>query len=160
MALKIFVSVGTHPQQFDRLLRELDVLLEMGKLKATIFAQTGNSSYKPKLFGSKKFLGEQAYNKSIADSELIISHGGAGTIINALRRGKKLIVVPRLERFGEHTNDHQMDLAKALESQGKCLAVYDMVKLGQTIQKAKAFKPSIASNREKLVSRIKSFLKD
>jgi len=156
--MKVFVSVGTHPQQFDRLLKELDLLLESGKLKAEVFAQTGNSGYEPKGFEWKKFVAEPRYSKRFAWADVVVSHGGAGTIINALRQGKKLVVVPRLEKFGEHTNDHQLDLAKALEKQGKCLAVYDIGDLGKVLAKAAVFRPAIASNREGLVKKIREFL--
>jgi UDP-N-acetylglucosamine transferase subunit ALG13 len=155
---KIFVSVGTHPQQFNRLLQELDKLAEQGKVVAEIFAQTGNSNYIPKNFKSGKFVGEVEYNSKMGTADVIVSHGGAGTIINALRLGKNLVVVPRLKKFGEHTNDHQLDLAKALEKQGKCLAVYNISKLGSTLKQARGFKPVIASNREKLVAKVKEFI--
>ncbi|MDP6671171.1 MAG: PssE/Cps14G family polysaccharide biosynthesis glycosyltransferase, partial [archaeon] len=133
---KIFVSVGTHPQQFNRLLEELDKLAGTNRLGTEIFAQTGNSNYTPKNFKSEKFVGEKDYNSKIGKADVIVSHGGAGTIINALRSGKKLVVVPRLKKFGEHTNNHQLDLAKSLEKQGKCLAVYNIAELGNALKKA------------------------
>ena len=155
---KIFISVGTHPQQFNRLLQELDKLAGQGKISAEIFAQTGNSDYAPKNFKSEKFVGEANYNSKMKKADVVVSHGGAGTIINALRSGKKLVVVPRVKKFGEHTNDHQLDLAQALEKQGKCIAVYNISELGNALKKAERFKPTIASNREKLVAKIKEFI--
>ena len=156
--MQVFVSVGTHPQQFDRLLKKLDELVGNGALKASVFAQTGNSTYQPKNFAFEKFVGETKYNSVLGKAEIVVSHGGAGTIINSLRSGKKLVVVPRLKKFGEHTNDHQLDLAKALEKQRKCLAVYNMKELGTTLAKARSFKPRIASNREGLVKAIREFI--
>ncbi len=156
--MKIFVSVGTHPQPFDRLLKELDSLIAAGKVKAEVFAQTGNSRYKPKNFATEKFVSGTDYENSFKNADIVVSHGGAGTIINALRQGKKLVVVPRLEKFGEHTNDHQLDLAKALENEGKCLSVYEISKLGETLAKAVRFKPKVASNRNLLVARISKFI--
>ena len=158
MALRVFVSVGTHPQQFDRLLKEVDRLVVDGKLKAGVFAQTGNSEYRPSGFEFKKFVNAAEYEKRMQEANVVVSHGGAGTIINALRMGKKLVVVPRLEKFSEHTNDHQLDLAQALQARGKCIAVFDIKDLGKAIERAKNFKPSLASEREKLVKRIGQFL--
>ena len=155
---EIFVSVGTHPQQFDRLLQELDRLAGQGKVGAGIFAQTGNSGYAPKNYRFERFVGEKDYNSRMGKADVVVSHGGAGTIINALRLGKKLVVVPRVKKFGEHTNDHQLDLAKALEKQGKCIAVYDIAELGKALKKAQSFRPVIASNRERLVERIREFI--
>ncbi len=156
--VKIFVSVGTHSQQFNRLLEGLDRLAGQGKVKAEIFAQAGNSDYLPKNFKSESFVGEADYNSRMGKADVVVSHGGAGTIINALRLGKKLVVVPRLQKFGEHTNDHQLDLAKALERQGKCLAVYNIAELEKVLKRAETFRPVIASDREGLVARIREFI--
>ncbi len=155
---RVFVSVGTHPQPFDRLLREIDKLVQQGRLKGKVFAQIGNSGYEPKNFAFKRFVEEKEYEGSFRKTDIVVSHGGAGTIINALRFGKRLVVVPRLQRFGEHTNDHQLDLAAALEKQGKCIAVREISQLEKALGMASNFKPRLASNREMLVKRIKAFL--
>lgn len=155
--MKVFVSVGTHPQQFDRLLKELDKISE--KTNAfEFFAQTGNSDYKPANFQTKIILDEQEYLEKISQSDLIVSHGGAGTIINCLKQSKKVVVVPRLKRFGEHTNNHQLDVARALSSEEKVISVEDITGLESALKKAVAFKPSIASNKEKLVKRVLEFI--
>ena len=156
--MDIFVSVGTHPQPFNRLLKELNRLIEKKRLKAGVFAQIGNSTYEPKNYEFERFVDDEHYQKLMAEADVIISHGGAGTIINALRLKKELVVVPRLEKFGEHTNDHQLDLARALESQGKCLAVYKISDLGKKINESISFEPVIASNRAQLIKRIKRFI--
>ncbi len=156
--MKIFVSVGTHAQQFNRLLREMDSLIENKKIIANVFGQTGNSDYEPKNFAFKKFLDEKEFEEKFGWTDMIISHGGAGTIINAMLNRKKLVIVPRLKKFGEHTNDHQLDLAKALEEEGMALAVFEIGELGTAIKKAEKFSPKIASNKEGLVNAIKEFL--
>ena len=155
---RIFASVGTHPQQFDRLLKGLDELAKKDRSMG-VFAQTGNSGYEPS-FPHKKFLSGSEYEKKFEEAGIIISHGGAVTIINALQVKKKLIIVPRLKRFGEHTNDHQLDLARALERRGKALAVDDISGLANAIEKAKSFSADFSSTREKLISRINSFLEN
>jgi beta-1,4-N-acetylglucosaminyltransferase len=154
--LRVFASVGTHPQQFDRLLRQLDVLA--GGKKHKVFAQTGNCSFSPKNFPFKRFLSDSEYRERIAWADVVVSHGGAGTIINSMLLGKKLVVVPRLKRFGEHTNDHQLDLARALEREGKVIAVDDMSGLGKAVERAASFKPNAGSNKRGLVERLRQFL--
>jgi len=155
--MRVFASVGTHPQQFDRLLKELDSLALKNK-SWKVFAQTGNSGYKPKNFGYKRFLNSQEYGKRIQEADIVVSHGGAGTIINSMLLGKKLVVVPRLEKFKEHTNNHQLDLAKALSRQGKVLAVERIQELGAVIKKAVSFTPGLASNKGKLIKTIAGFI--
>ena len=155
--MKIFLSVGTHPQPFDRLLKELDLIA--GRSKGfKIFGQIGNCVYVPKNFAFEKFLNDKQFQEKIMKSDLVISHGGAGTLINALRQGKKVIVVPRLEEFKEHTNNHQIDLAKAFEGEGKAIAVFEISDLEKAIKKAEKFKPKTGSNKEKLVKKVRKFI--
>ncbi len=155
----IFILVGTHPQPFGRLLEKIDALLEEGKIKEEVVAQTGISYYKPKNYRVKSFFGNSEMESMIKKSSLIISHAGAGTIITALRAGKKIIVVPRLKKFGEHTNDHQLELTRAMEAKGKIVAVYEIEKLGDAIKAVRKFKPETATESplaEKLYGYLKS----
>src|SRR3989344_765621 len=136
----IFLAVGTHPQQFNRLLEKIDGLIGSKKITESVVAQIGVSDYKPKNYTAKSFFDFSEIQKNIKSSSLIITHAGAGTIITAMSFGKKLIVVPRLKKFGEHTNDHQLELAHALEKEGKVIAVYDVENLGNAIAAAQKFK--------------------
>ena len=158
--MQIFVALGTHKQQFNRLLRALDDLAENKALDAEIFAQIGSSDYEPKNFPFKRFLNPKEYEQRMRNADIVISHAGAGSIITALKYEKPLVVVPRLKRFGEHTNDHQIDLAKALAERHKVLAVFDLKELPKAIEKAKHFKPETESDRAKLIARIRKFLEE
>ncbi|MCX6801592.1 MAG: glycosyltransferase [Candidatus Diapherotrites archaeon] len=156
--MRIFIALGTHPQQFDRLLEKIDSLAESKKIKAEIFAQTGSSAYEPKNFGSEKFLPPEEFSKEFEKADVIISHGGAGAIINALEFKKPLIIVPRLKKFGEHTDDHQIDLAKAMHERKKAIAVFDLGKLPEAIGKAEHFRAEKESERNSLVKRLEKFI--
>lgn len=157
--MRIFVALGTHPQQFNRLLEKIDLLLKEKKLKARVFAQTGNSTYKPR-FPFKKFLPPPEFEREFRKADLVITHGGAGSIISALRHKKPLIIVPRAKEYGEHTDNHQLDLALALDKRGKAIAVPDLEKLGTAVKKAKALHSKKQSNKKELVERIELFLKE
>ena len=157
--MKVFVSVGTHPQPFDRLLGEMDLLA--GKEKTLeVFGQVGNCDYKPKNFPFERFLNDDEFQGKISWADIVVSHGGAGTLINALRQGKRLVIVPRLQRFGEHTNDHQLDLARAFEKEGKGIAVEEIKRLGNAIKMAAAFRPKVGSSRQGLVKAVKEFIEN
>jgi len=110
--MKIFVSVGTRPNQFDRLVKEMDLLAKNKQMQ--VFIQNGNSTYTPKYAKFTKFLGYAEQLKEIKSSELVVMHAGAGTLIDALSNNKSIILFPRLEKFGEHTNDHQIELCQAI----------------------------------------------
>ncbi len=136
----LFCTVGTHPQPFDRLLTAVDELC--AKKKWTCFAQAGHCSFVPKNIEWKKMLDEREYDEKFQNSDIVVSHGGAGTIIHALSFQKRLVVVPRLQRFGEHTNDHQLELGRALEREGKCVCVEDVKELEKAVGRAEKLKPA------------------
>ncbi len=161
MPLKIFVTVGTHPQPLDRLLEKLDELAGKGRLgkESELFAQTGCCTHRPVNFGWKPLLSAEELGKRFKWADLVISHGGAGSVINALKAGKRLLIVPRLEKFGEHTDSHQIELAKAMEREGKARAVYGMDKLEAAIQQAAKFKPNLESSRAGLVRELRACLR-
>ena len=131
----IFVTVGSRNYPFDRLFEELDKLYDEGIIKDKIFAQIGTSKYIPKNYEYKDFIDRDEFINKIKESSFVISHGGSGSIMTALREGKKVIAVTRLEKYGEHINDHQIQNNEALGDLGYVLPVYDMKDLKDAIIK-------------------------
>ena len=148
--MKVFVTVGTHPQQFDRLLKAMDEIAKQAK-KTQIFGQTGNSTYKPKFFPYIEFIKEPEYSGKFRESDVIVSHGGAGAIIHAMEFRKKLVIVPRLKKFSEHTNDHQQELAELLEKHGKAIAVNNAEDIRSALEKIRKFSPDFDSTKKQLI---------
>lgn len=153
----IFVTVGTHGQQFDRLLEKIDELVSKKLLVEEVFAQSGNSTYQPQNFLSKKFLSEIEFEEYVKKASLVISHGGAGAIITALKYSKKLILVPRLKEFGEHTDSHQVDLVQFMESNRRALAALDINDLAKKITEAKMFAFSKKSSPTGIIQALNKF---
>lgn len=153
----IFILVGTHTQPFDRLLRKIDDLIEDKKIKEGVIAQTGVSEYIPKNYKYKKFFPDGERTSLIKSASMIITHAGAGSIIDSIKNRKCVIVVPRLKIFGEHVNNHQLELAKALESAGKVIAVYNIDDLDRAIFSARKFKFKSAGKNH-LVEKLKNYV--
>ena len=109
----IFVTVGEQ-LPFDRLIRAIDQWAEQQHHK--IFAQIGNSSYKPIHFEYKKFLDTQEFRQRLQEARVVVAHAGMGTIISALELGTPIIVMPRRAALGEHRNDHQLATAKRFQA--------------------------------------------
>lgn len=108
----IFVTVGTHEQPFNRLIEEVDRLKKEGVITDEVFIQTGFSTYKPQYCSWKSIISYSEMEDHMADADIIITHGGPATFMGAIAKGKKPIVVPRQEKFGEHVNDHQLEFAE------------------------------------------------
>lgn len=134
MSLLIFVCVGSRNYQFNRLFVKLDELYDEGLLKEDMFAQIGVSTYKPKHFTCKAFISPEEFRQKVEQSHIVISHGASGSIMKALNAGKKVIAVTRLEKYGEHINDHQIQTNEAFAAHKYLLAVYEMDDLGKAIR--------------------------
>lgn len=155
----IFITVGSQKFQFNRLLKEIDDIIETGKFNKDIFAQTGYSDYEPKNYQFKKFIDREEFKKIMLKSDVIISHGGTGIIVNAIKQGKKVIAIPRLSKYGEHVDDHQMQLVKEFESSGFIKAVYEINELKDILEEIDKMKfKKYESNTEKIIQSIEDFI--
>ncbi len=121
MPVLIFVTVGSRNYPFDRLFKKLDSLYEEGILTEPMFAQIGTSTYKPKYYEYRDFISPEEFDEKIQDADIVVSHGASGSIMKALNAGKKVIVVTRLEKYGEHINDHQIQNNEAFSNNGYVL---------------------------------------
>ncbi|MFW5411777.1 PssE/Cps14G family polysaccharide biosynthesis glycosyltransferase [Aerococcus urinaeequi] len=130
----IFITVGSREYPFDRLLKEVDYLLETSGINEKVFAQIGQSTYIPKHFAFKRFISQEEFSKYQDEAHIIISHGGTGSLIGALKKEKKVIAVPRLAKFKEHIDDHQMQVSSVLHEENFLLMVTDIKKLGVAIK--------------------------
>jgi UDP-N-acetylglucosamine transferase subunit ALG13 len=120
----IFVTVGTHEQQFDRLIKEIDDLVKNGIIKDEVFIQIGFSNYKPKYCEWERLISYAEMQNKIRNAEIIITHGGPSSFLNVLQYEKTPIVVPRLEKYDEHVNDHQLLFLNSVIRRG-----YDVIKV-------------------------------
>lgn len=155
----IFVTLGSQKFQFNRLLKELDRLVGTKKIEKEIFAQTGYSDYKPKNFKYKNFLEREEFVKYMEESDIVITHGGTGAIITAVKQGKKVIAIPRLAKYGEHVDDHQMQLIQEFEEAGLIKAVYDEKKLDRDLKTIDNIKfAEYKSNTENIIKDIINFI--
>lgn len=127
---KIFITLGSQKFQFNRLLKAIDELCEKGTVDAEdVFAQIGYSDYLPKNFNYKKFLDRDEFSKEMGKADIVITHGGTGAIIGAVKKGKKVIAVPRLAKYGEHVDDHQLQLIKQFDELNLICSCQDTDKL-------------------------------
>lgn len=134
----IFVTVGTHEQQFDRLVRAVDELKGSGAIDEPVFVQTGYCTYEPIHCKHLRFVPFKQMKEYMAQADVVITHGGPSSFIEAMAAGKVPVVVPRRGDLGEHVNDHQADFMRIVaERQGGIVPVYDVVDLPQAIGRAR-----------------------
>ena len=132
----IFVTVGSRNYPFDRLFKKLDQLYEDEVLTESIFAQIGTSLYKPKHYTYADYISQGEFLEKVKQANIVVSHGASGSIMKALKARKKVIVVTRLEKYGEHVNDHQIQNNEAFSSNGYVImADLELDNLGECFQK-------------------------
>lgn len=130
----IFVTVGTHEQPFDRLIKYIDNLKKEMIIKEEIVMQTGFCTYTPQYCTWRKLFPYKEMIENVAKARIVVTHGGPSSFIMPLQVGKIPVVVPRQKKFDEHVNDHQVDFAKAVaERQKNIIVVTDIELLKETL---------------------------
>lgn len=130
----IFVTVGTHEQPFNRLIKKMDELKKNNFIKDEVVVQTGFSTFEPQFCQWSKLIPYQQMIKNVSEARIVITHGGPASFIMPLQLGKIPIVVPRQKQFGEHVNDHQIEFARKVSTRmGTIILVEDINDLGDAI---------------------------
>lgn len=156
----IFITLGSQKFQFNRLLQEVDRLVNEQKITEKIYAQIGYSDYIPQYFLYDKFLDREEYERVMQQSEIVITHAGTGAIIGAVTKGKKVIAVPRLARYGEHVDDHQLEILKQFDEMNIICPCYDCEDLEGILSKISTLQlVPYESNNERMIEELDRAIK-
>ncbi|NSM83099.1 beta(1,3)galactosyltransferase EpsH [Enterococcus faecalis] len=155
----IFVILGSQKFSFNRLLQEVDQLIDRQVIKEEVVAQIGYSTFHSKHYIEKDFMGIEDFQQHIDRCRIVITHGGSGAIINALKKNKRVLAVPRLSEFNEHVDNHQLEITKEFKAQNYIELVTDICDLGTKLQmiETKCFSPFV-SQSDQLIEDITSFI--
>ena len=161
----IFVTVGTHEQPFDRLVKCIDDLKAQGVITEDVFIQTGYTDYEPQHCQWSKLLPYSDMEKYVKQARIVITHGGPSSFIMPLQVGKTPIVVPRQAQFGEHVNDHQLAFALEVEKRQKnILVVQDIDRLADMItdydSHISRLSGGLQSNNELFIQRFRALVEE
>jgi UDP-N-acetylglucosamine transferase subunit ALG13 len=149
----IFVTVGGM-RAFDRLIREVDRIA--AKVDEEVVMQIGSTDYEPKNCDYFRFLPVNEIEELYADARVVVCHAGIGSILTAVKYNKPLILVPRLQRYGEVFDDHQLEIAREMESRGMTV-VYDISNLESAVDNEN-IKPIEFEGETNLVHKLKEYL--
>ena len=137
----ILVTLGTQNNSFHRLLEEVQKNIDNGNIKEEVIVQNGYTKFDSKQMKLIKEIPQDEFNKLIDQANLVITHGGVGSIITAITKGKKVIAIPRLKKYNEHVNDHQIEIIDSFNEKGYIIGIHSVKELGKALEKAKNFKP-------------------
>ena len=151
----IFVTLGTQDKPFKRLLD----YLEHSNIDDEIVVQNGFTEYKSNKLKLFKYLDKDKFDEYLKKADFVICHAGVGTIVNCLKDGKKVLTVPRLAKYGEHQNDHQLQIANAYYQKGYILVMNDGDDFNKKIEELRHFEPkTFVSNNEIFVNKLKKYI--
>ncbi|MEK5382451.1 PssE/Cps14G family polysaccharide biosynthesis glycosyltransferase [Niallia sp. FSL W8-0635] len=156
----IFVTVGSQKFQFNRLLIEIDKLIEKNVIQPDdVFAQSGHSNYQPKLYKYKQFLNNDEFVKMVKNCNVLLTHGGTGAIINGVKSKKKVIAVPRLAEYGEHVDNHQFDIVEQFEKSNLIYGLKEIEYLEKALNEIKYINfNDYKSNTNNIINLIQEFI--
>lgn len=157
---KIFITLGSQKFQFNRLLIAVDKLCEKKVISGEdVFAQTGYSDYVPRNYSYNNFLDRDEFSVEMGKADIVITHGGTGAIIGAVKKGKKVIAVPRRAKYGEHVDDHQLQLIKQFDDLNLICPCGDTNELAEAIETVKHTEYSeYESNTNTIVKSIENYI--
>lgn len=137
----ILVLLGTQNNSFHRLLEEVQKNIDNGNIKEEVVVQKGYTKFESKNMTMYMQLPVDELKKLIDKADLVITHGGVGSIITAIEENKRVIAVPRLKKYKEHVNDHQLDIIKSFDDAGYIIGLEDVENLGDALKKVQDFEP-------------------
>ncbi len=157
----ILVTLGTQDKGFERLLKQVDEEIKKGNIKEKVVVQAGYTKYESPNMEIFDLIPVDEFDDLVSKARLIITHAGAGSILSAVKKGKVVIAAPRLKKYGEHTNDHQLQIAKEFADAGYILELRDFHKLDKLLEKSKTFKPKkFVSNTPNMVKLVSDYIEE
>lgn len=155
----ILVMLGTQNNSFSRLLKEIEKLIEKGTIKEEVIVQAGHTKYESNKMKIFDLIPKGKLEELQEKADLIITHGGVGSIVSSLEKGKKVIAIPRSHKYEEHVNDHQKEIVKKFTKDGYIIGVFELKNLEEALQIAKNFTPKkYVPNNKKLLTILENFI--
>ena len=157
----ILVTLGSQDKPFIRLLKNIDTEIEKGNIKEEVIVQAGYTvdKYQTNNMQMLGLVDRDEFRKLVSECNLLITHGGVGSILTGLKAGKKVIACPRLFKYKEHMNDHQIQIINEFAKAGYILAYHENDNLSDILKQTKKFKPNkYVSNTTNFVNMIKEFI--
>ena len=151
--------LGTQNNSFHRLLEEIDKLINDGQIKEEVVVHAGYTKYESANMKIFDFISSEELEKLEQEASCIITHGGVGSIISSVEKDKKVIAVPRLKQYGEHVNDHQLDIVQSFDKLGYIIGITDVSQLGDALQQIETFEPKkYIQNTGKIINIVQDFI--
>ena len=155
----ILVLLGTQNNQFTRLLQEIEKCIDNGTINQRVVVQAGFTKFESSKMNIFDLKPREVVENLADEAEFIITHGGVGSILMAIKKNKKVIAVPRLSEFNEHVNDHQRQIVEIFNDKGYIIGVQNIEDLSEAIKQIDEFKPKpYSGDNSKMLNIIENYI--
>lgn len=155
----ILVLLGTQNNSFCRLLEKIEKLLQNKKIEEQVIVQAGYTKFQSNNMKILDFITKEELEELLEKADIVITHGGVGSILLAITKNKKAIAVPRLNKYQEHVNDHQKEIVELFHKKGYIIGLQEVEELEQAIQQIEEFKPQkYEPDNHKMLKTIEDFI--
>ena len=155
----ILITLGTQDKEFTRLLDQVQKEIDKGNIKDKVVVQAGYTKYESKDMKIFDLIDQEEFKKLISECDLLITHGGVGSILTGLKNNKKIIAAARLSKYKEHMNDHQLQIIEKFTKSGYILPLYENDDLGKVLKQIEKFKPNkYKSNTKNMIKLVSEFI--
>jgi UDP-N-acetylglucosamine transferase subunit ALG13 len=156
--MMIFVLLGTQDSPFLRILKETEKAIKELDLKEKVYAQVGETVFSSKLIKTKAYFTSEEYENLMDKARVIITHGGAGILFQAIHLEKKIIAMPRKMQLGEHNDNHQNELVKKLSELGYIYEAKSSIK--KALLDINAFQPKPYALKNDILNTVRKFIEE
>ncbi len=157
----IFVTLGTHDKPFNRLLEAVQKQIDLGNINDKVIVQAGATKFASKDMEIFDLISMTKFDELVSKCDLLITHGGVGSIMTGLKKGKKVIACARLAKYKEVVNDHQKQIIENFDKTGYIIGVTNLDDLDKALKRVKDFKPKrFVSNTENMIKLVKEKIEE
>lgn len=155
----ILVLLGTQNNSFHRLLEKIEDCIKNNKIKEEVIVQAGYTKFQSDYMKVFDLIPKSELEQLQDKANIIITHGGVGSIVSSIKKEKKVIAIPRLHKYGEHVNDHQTEIVNMFGKKEYIINCNEVDQLDEALEKVKHFKPKkYESGTNKIINIIQDFI--
>lgn len=155
----IFVTLGTNDKPFIRLLQEVEKMINLGVIDEEVIVQAGETRFESNKMKILQLVSMDEMEKLVSECNMLITHGGVGSIISGLKHDKRVIAVPRLAKYGEHVNDHQLQIIRNFRKRGYIIGLEGVEELQAGLGVSCNFSPKkYQSNADNIVALVRYYI--
>lgn len=155
----ILVVLGTQDKPFTRAIQIVEQAVKDQIIQDEVIVQAGNTSYASEYLSIFDFLTMDEFDSFMEQADLVITHGGVGSILGALKLQKPMIAIPRLAKLGEHGNDHQLEIVEEFAKNGYLIPLYENDDFAAVYEQARGFHPKpYKSTTKQVIDCIQTFI--